>query len=332
MSISPSCRGLLLSLFAAIFSVTMPPALRAQATPRVQTQAASAASASAELDELSLISAAAAINDSGPEGIMPATKGLNVSLGTSSQHNSTNGWSSILNPNVAYRFNRHFSLDASVPLYAYVNVYSNIGPVAKPFYAYNIRSGAFGDMTLSFEGDQMFHSTFYSGTVSLGLPSGNTGYGLGAGQVTFNFNNRFERGLGIFTPNVELGIGDTSNLVEQRVLKSYISVGPMAHFQAGTAVDLKWKMSFEAEAYEELPLDTNLVFSSTGSGKKKVTTSTNTDPAEDNGFITSLDIPLSPHVTLSGFYNRSLRDHNDVAGFSFTFILRSPPHPENATQ
>jgi len=56
-----------------------------------------------------------------------------------------------------------------------------------------------------------------------------------------------------------------------------------------------------------------------------VTTATNIDPGEDNGFITSLDIPLSPHVTLSGFYNRSLRDHDDVAGFSFTYILRAPP-------
>jgi hypothetical protein len=58
-----------------------------------------------------------------------------------------------------------------------------------------------------------------------------------------------------------------------------------------------------------------------------VTTATNIDPGEDNGFITSLDIPLSPHLTLSGFYNRSLRDHDDVAGFSFTFILRAPPRP-----
>ena len=52
-------------------------------------------------------------------------------------------------------------------------------------------------------------------------------------------------------------------------------------------------MSFEADAYEELPLAKDLVYSTTGKGKKKVTTSTNEDPAEDNGFITSLDIPLT---------------------------------------
>ena len=84
-------------------------------------------------------------------------------------------------------------------------------------------------------------------------------------------------------------------------------------------------MSFEADAYEELPLAKNLVYSTTIRGKKKITTATNTDPGEDNGFITSLDIPLSPHLTLSGFYNRSLRDHIDVSGFSFTFLLKPPP-------
>ena len=59
-----------------------------------------------------------------------------------------------------------------------------------------------------------------------------------------------------------------------------------------------------------------------------MTTSTNIGPAEDNGFLTSLDIPLAPHVTMSGFYTRSLRDHDDVGGFSFTFLLKAPPRAE----
>jgi hypothetical protein len=312
--ISQAGRGLLLSLSAIPLLFAGPvPAARAQAN------------AAAELDELAAITAAAAINDSGPEGIIPASKGFNASVGTSSQHDSTNGWSSILNPNVAYRLNKYFSFDAGVPIYTYINIDANIGTDAKPFYSYAIQGGIFGDTTLSFQGNVNALSMGYSGTVSLGLPSGNTEYGLGAGQVTYNINNRFEKSFDRFTPDVEAGIGDTSILVEQRVLKSYVAVGPMAHFQAGTSVDLPLHLTFEADAYEELPLDKNLVFSTTGKGKKKVTTATNTDPGEDNGFITSLDIPLSPHVTLSGFYNRSLRDHDDVGGFSFTFLLKAPP-------
>ena len=96
----------------------------------------------------------------------------------------------------------------------------------------------------------------------------------------------------------------------------------MAHFQVGTLVSLPKGMAFEADAYEQLPTAKNLVYSTTVKGKKKVTTATNIDPSEDNGFITSLDIPVTPHMTMSGFYSRSLRDHDDVAGFSFTFLLK----------
>jgi hypothetical protein len=309
-------RGLKLSLIATpIVFAGLLPALHAQAV------------SSPEMDELAAITAAAAINDAGPEGMIPATRGFNASVGSSSQHDSTNGWSSILTPNVAYRLNRHFSIDAAVPIYTYINIDSNLGTEVRPDYRYAVQGGIFGDTSVSFQGNLYARWFGYNGTVSLGLPSGNTDYGLGAGQVTYSINNRFEKYFRRFTPDLEIGIGDTSVLVEQRVLKSYVSVGPMAHFQAGTSVDLRWNMTFEADAYEELPLDKNLVYSTTGRGKKKVTTSTNIDPGEDNGFITSLDIPLSLHVTLSGFYNRSLRDHDDVGGFSFTFLLKAPPRP-----
>ena len=275
------------------------------------------------MDELAAITAAA--NDIGPMGIIPVTRGFNASLGTSSQHDSSNGWSSLLTPSIAYRFNRHFSVDAVVPVYLYINIDANVGTKARPVYRYSPKKGVFGDTTLLFEGDASAFSIDYIGTFSLGLPSGNTAYGLGAGQVTYNFNNHLEKYFGRFTPDVELGFGDTSRLVDQRVQKTYVAVGHMAHFQAGVAVELPRNMMFEAVAYEELPLSKELVFSTTGKGKKKVTTATNISPSEDNGFLTSLDIPMSPHVILSGFYIRSLRDHDDLGGFSFTFLLKAPP-------
>ena len=307
-------RGLLLSLSGIlVFFAVAVRAAQAQATPQ------------AEMDELAAISASALGNDSGPAGIIPVTRGFNLSLGTSSQHDSSNGWFSLLTPDVAYRLNRYFSVNAGGPVYLYINIDANVGTTAKPVYRYAPQKGVFGDTALSFEGDARALRIDYSGTFSLGLPSGNTDFGLGAGQVTYNFNNHFEKNISRFTPDIELGFGNASSLVDRRVLKSYVAVGPMAHFQAGVTVDLLRNMSFEAEAFEELPLDKTLIYSTTGKGKKKVTTATNVDPSEDNGFITSLDIPLSRHVTMSGFYNRSLRDHEDVGGFSFTFLLKAPP-------
>jgi len=324
---SPLSAGLF--FFVAFVFVAAPvPSGRAQATQTHATQAqAGQSSQASDLDELGGFSAEAMTNDSGPAGIIPVSKGFNVSLGTTSQHDSSSGWSSLLTPNVAYRLDRYFSVDAGVAMYMYINTDDNVGTKTKPVYLYKTKNNVFGDTALSFHGDASFLTIGYNGTVSMGLPSGNTDYGLGAGQVTYNINNHFEKNFGLFTPDIEFGFGDTSTLANQRVVKSYVAVGPMAHFQAGTAVDLPWRMSFAADAYEELPLDKNLVYSTTGSGKKKVTTATNTDPAEDNGFITSLDIPLSRHVTMSGFYSRSLRDHEDTGGFSFTFLLRPPPRP-----
>jgi hypothetical protein len=328
----PSLLSAGLFFSAALVLVAAPvPSGRAQAAQTHVTQASQANQAqtgqTSDLDELGGLSAAAMTNDSGPAGIIPVAKGFNASLGTTSQHDSSSGWSSLLTPNVAYRLDRFFSLDAGIPVYMYINIDDNVGTKAKPVYLYKTKNNVFGDTSLSFHGDASFLTIDYNGTVSMGLPSGNTDYGLGAGQVTYNINNHFEKNLGLFTPDIEFGFGDTSTLVNQRVVKSYVAVGPMAHFQAGTAVDLPWRMSFAADAYEELPLDKNLVYSTTGSGKKKVTTATNTDPAEDNGFITALDIPLSRHITMSGFYSRSLRDREDTAGFSFTFLLRPPPRP-----
>ena len=143
--------------------------------------------------------------------------------------------------------------------------------------------------------------------------------------MTYSINNHFEKDFDIFSPDIEIGIGDSSSLSNARVRKSYTSVGTLAFFQAGVSVDLPHRMSFEAEAYENLPIGAQTLYSTTGKGKKKVTTATTTGIAEDNGFTNSLDIPVASHVTLSGFYNRSLRSHIDTVGFSLTFILRAPP-------
>jgi hypothetical protein len=221
-------RGLLLALFV---SVGFCSAARAQAI------------AEGELEELGGVTAGAVTNDSGPAGIVPTKRGFDASLATSSQHDSSSGWSSVLTPNVAFRLNRYLSADVGVPWYMYINIDADIGTKAKPVFRYTPKKGVFGDTTLAAHLDATALTVDYNATLSMGLPSGNTDYGLGAGQVTYDINNHFEKSLGIFTPDIELGYGDVSALVDQRVLKSYIAVGPQMHFQAGTSVDLPHHMS-----------------------------------------------------------------------------------------
>lgn len=272
------------------------------------------------------VTSATTVED-GPAGIIPYVAGFNLSLGTSSQHDSSSGWSSILNPNVAYRLNPHLSLDAGVPLFAAVNVLLTTGTKAKPIYTNATQHFVAGDAHLSGHVQWSLPLLDYEFTSTLGLPSGDSSKGLGAGQVTYTLNNHFEKSFNFFSPDLEIGLGDSSSLQELRVRKTFLTVGRLAHFQAGGSVDLPLRATFSANAYEELPVSSETVYTTTRRNKKKVTKATTFTAAEDNGVETSLDIPLQPHVTLSGFYNRSLRQRIDTVGFSLTFLLRALPSP-----
>jgi hypothetical protein len=288
------------------------------------TNALAQALASGSSTEAGGRSASAITNDAGPTGIIPFTRGFNASVGATSQRDSGSGWSSILTPDVAFRFNPLFSLSASVPVYAYINVEANTGTKSKPVYTTTTKHSVLGDASLAAHIDTHASLLDYNGTLSLGLPSGNTAYGLGAGKVTADFNNHIEKSLGIFSPDLEFGIGNSSGLIGTRVRKSYTSVGTLAHFQAGASIDLPLNMDFEANLYEELPLNASTLYSITGIGRKKANKKTTTT-AEDNGFNTSFDVPFGSHLTLSGFFNRSLRTSDNVAGMSATFLLKAPP-------
>jgi hypothetical protein len=87
-------------------------------------------------------------------------------------------------------------------------------------------------------------------------------------------------------------------------------------------------LSFDADAYEDLPVSAAAIYAN-GSGKKKKTTTTSRSAAEDNGLDASLDLPLNGHVTASGFYNHSIRSHSDVEGISLTFTLQAPPREDD---
>lgn len=278
------------------------------------------ANATAETSEPS-----ATLAENGPAGIVPYVKGFNFSLGTTSQYDSSNGWSSVLNPDLAYRFDKHFSIDAGAPIYDYINITITKGTKAKPVYTTATKHFVAGDTNVN--GHMQFESSHleYELTATLGLPSGDTSYGLGAGKVTYTFNNHFEHAFDFFTPDIEIGIGDSSSLDETRIRKSYITVGTLAHFQAGASFDLPFHSTFSANAYEDLPVAAQTLYSTTGKGKKKVTIATGKSVPEDNGIQTSLDIPIQPHLTLSGFYNRSIRSQINTTGFSLTFLLKAPP-------
>jgi len=272
----------------------------------------------------------ASTNGEGPAGIVPFTKGFNASLGVSGQHDSAAGWSSTLNPNVAWRFDKHLSVNISIPLFDYV--VTSKTPKGAIVPVLRVQHHALGDMIA--EGDFEAHSELFDYTLSLSAsaPTGDSNDGLGAGKFTGGFNNHFEHPLTDWlTPDLELGLGDNPGLNNARVRRSYADVGLAAYFQFGFEISLPLNADFETDAYENLPLGSQTITSSTVHGKKGQQTTATSTPAsagEDNGFLNTLDVPLTPHFKLSGFYNRSLRERDDTVGFSITYLLRAPPRPK----
>jgi hypothetical protein len=218
-------------------------------------------------------------------------------------------------------------MNASVPIYASINVEANTGTKNKPVYTSATEHGVLGDASVAASFATHPFLVDYNATLSIGLPSGNTAYGLGAGKTSYDFNNHFEKSFGIFSPDIEFGAGTSSSLIRPRVRKTYTSVGALTHFQAGTSIDLPFNLSLEADAYELLPLNSSTVYSGARSGKKKAAATSASDSAEDSGLTASLDIPVTPRTTLSSFYDHSIRNADDTVGLSLTLLLKPPPKP-----
>jgi hypothetical protein len=310
------------ALSAVCLSLVFPASVIAQKAVSVSGPVPAAVSAPAATES----SAAASV--AGTEGVSAEgafVTGFNFSLTTASQHDSIIAWSNSWTPDFSYAYNKHFGGDFSFPFYTYLDTLVASGSPLKPTDSMITIHNVIGDAsaTVHYAASPSFMD--YVLTVTGGFPIGNKQYDLSSTQYTYNITNHFDTSLGIFSPEIEIGEGDSSSLANHRVLKSTIVVGPLAFFTAGTAVELPFNLTFTADAYEQLPLQNMDTFKTVKNLKKGLTTvQTGSGPAEDNGFETNLDIPITSHFTLSGIYDRSLRQHEDTVGFALTYLLRVP--------
>ena len=255
--------------------------------------------------------------------------GWNFSLDSTGQHNSATGWAEIITPDVSFRSNRRFSLSSSVPWYASVNAFVPVK--AKGVTTYPLQSGKnlLGDANVAghFEVSHKDLSDLLSATV--GFDTGNYRFGLTSNTTTYNITNHLEYQLGIFTPDIEIGEGDSTTLANQSVRRIYSAVGPLANFQAGTWIDLPRNIGLDIEAFEELPIGNQNVYGTVVKKGKKGKTTTKqvlegTGAAEDNGVTAEVDVPLGKHLRLVGSYDRSFIQGLDTASVGMTWTMRTP--------
>jgi len=165
----------------------------------------------------------------------PMVKGFNFSINMTSQHSAVIGWGTTTSPALAYIINRHVILDASTPWVNFTNAFIPISP-GSATTVLTKGHDLLGDTSLggNFFSNIKGFSENVSGT--MGLPTGDQAFGLSAGQVTYNFTNHNDYSIGIFTPDIEFGEGDSSSLVKKSAKKSYTAVGQLAKFQAGSSI------------------------------------------------------------------------------------------------
>ncbi len=266
-------------------------------------------------------------------GLSTLFRGLNAGVTYSGVHGSSIGWYEVAAPAVSYTISSHYSVDASTLIYLH-RLVQNVNTGPQPTQRQALAIGDTGDTFIGLHGSYHLRTFDDTVTASLTAPTGDRSAGLGTGRVTFDFNNLVQRYVKQTGFLVNLGIGDSSSLASNLVTQNYNSLGVLAHFQTGTIFWLMRRYYLQSVAYEDLPLGSQTVYSilsppgGNGGGPPGGQSSnvvTSTSASEDNGFITQAGIPLSEHLTLSGYYNRSLRQHLDTVSVGMTFVLRGRP-------
>ena len=254
----------------------------------------------------------------------PLLDGFDAAVTVAGAHDSFLGWYSVISPEISYTFSPRYSADLSGSIYPY-RLAANPDQATAAARKFVSANGSAGDMLLE------VHGTYNPGpyrdiaTAAMTFPTGDRAHGLGTGQVTFNFDNRLERYFGKTGMLVDIGGGDSSALQNRLVTEDDSSLGPLAQFQAGLVSWLGPNLSVQSLAYEQLPIGDQKIYTTVGRGPFAITTATGRRVIEDNGFTTTLDMPVSEHLLLTSSYNRSLRLHLDTVSLGLTFTLRALP-------
>ncbi len=264
-------------------------------------------------------------------GISALLRGLNGGVAFASVHDAATGWSTMLEPALGYSFNDIFAIDVTIPIYFY-RLSQSLKANPKPNALLVPQRGEVGDVVIGLHGQFLPPGLQYEATLSATAPTGDEANGLSTGRATFDLSNVFEHNFHRATPELELGIGDSTALANRLVTKDYTSLGPLAHFQLGAAFPLPLGASFQTNAYELLPIGDQKIYQSVTRHGTQSLVVLGRNVTEDNGFTNSLDIPLDPHTTLSGYYSRSLRQHDDIVSLSLTYVFRgTKPTSDDAT-
>ncbi len=166
-----------------------------------------------------------------------------------------------VNTTVGYNFSSHFGADLGLPVY-YLQPSGSTGVGSST----NV-GNAFLDLRLKYNNPAVNFGTMLTGYA----PTGDKSHGLSTGRATFDWNNRFDRSFGSWTPFLEAGLANTIP-DSQFFNRPYTTLGFNTHFRGGASYDI-WKFfSVGGTGYAIEPSGQQTIFSrvipagSSGSG------------------------------------------------------------------
>jgi len=240
-----------------------------------------------------------------------------------------------LNTSSGYNFNKHFGLDLGVPFY-FVRTSDTVRRQSGSSSTGSGIGNVYADARLVFPNPLLSYGTSFV----VGAPTGDKKAGRSTGHWTWNWNNRFDRGFGRFTPFVNAGVGNT--IADTRLFhRPFATFGHVAQFEAGTSVDLWGPLSLLVSAYDVAPWGNQTVFSRVVRSSSTITPTTTTsrrsfettavttggaDLTRDNGYNVALDISPAKFIDFEVGYSRSVPLRLDTVSFSVGFNLTEMFH------
>jgi hypothetical protein len=241
---------------------------------------------------------------------------------------NSDGQIMTLTSSAAYNLNQHFSAGLGIPIYFdHVSTSSSTTGTTT--------STGIGNVFVTLRGIWKNATLNYGTSLTGSAPTGDSKKGLSTGHATFDWDNRLERGIGLLTPFADAGLANS--VTDTRFfLRPFTSYGKLAHFEAGTDVDLSHFFSLTLSAYDIAPWGTQTVISrfvnKGAMGKagqhgrlfelSHETTGT-ADLTSDNGYTVGLSVSPRPYLDLEVGYTRSVHFALNTVSFGLGMNLSS---------
>jgi hypothetical protein len=217
----------------------------------------------------------------------------------------------VFTSSASYHFNQHFSAGIGIPFYV-----DHVSPSTTGTSSSSGVGNVFATVRAAWKNPLLNYATSITGAA----PSGDSKKGLSTGYATFNWDNRLDHDISVLTPFVDLGLANSVTDTRQ-FLRPFTTYGYLAHFEAGSDVDLTHSFSLTLSGYDIAPWGTQSLISrivpagtpgksgSASHGRAFENSPVTTGGAtltSDDGISTDLSFNPKPYLDFDLGYSRSV--------------------------